>query len=77
MNAPREQIEHLLRDEIAPALHLDGWGLEVIELTDGVARIRASAAGGCCPGTLAVVATLLEAELRRRVPEVEVVELVV
>lgn len=72
----RSRVEHALKDEIAPALVLDGNGIEVLDVTDGIARVRLSGACAGCPATIMTVITSLEAELRQRVPEVEVIEAV-
>ena len=73
---PKERIAKMVNEEIAPALGMDGIGVEVIELTDGVVRLRLE--NGClgCPGTIMTIVHSLEQELRKRVPEVECVEFV-
>lgn len=72
----RSRVEQALKDEIAPALVLDGNGIEVLDVSDGIARVRLSGACAGCPATIMTVITSLEAELRQRVPEVEVIEAV-
>ena len=71
----RSRVEHALRTEIAPALLLDGNGIEVLDVTDGIAQVRLTARAGC-PATIMTVITSLETELRKRMPEVEVIEAV-
>jgi Fe-S cluster biogenesis protein NfuA len=72
----KERVARVLAEEVAPALAMDGAGLEVVEVSDGVVRLRLSGACACCPGTVMAVITGIEQELRRRVPEVEYVEAV-
>jgi Fe-S cluster biogenesis protein NfuA len=72
----RSRVEHALRHEIAPALLLDGNGIEVLEVADGIASVRLTGVCAGCPATIMTVITSLEDELRRRVPEVEVLEVV-
>ncbi|HXD89083.1 MAG TPA: NifU family protein [Urbifossiella sp.] len=72
----KDRIEYALRNEIAPALMLDGNGIEVLGVADGIAQVRLSGACSGCPATIMTVITSLEAELRKRVPEVEVLEAV-
>ena len=59
------------REEVAPALEMDGAAIEVLDVTDGVVRVRL--AGGCstCPSTIYALMMGIEQELRRRVPGVE------
>lgn len=70
----KARVEHALKNEIAPALLLDGAGIEVIEVADGIASVRLSGVCAGCPATIMTVLTALEDELRKRVPEVEVLE---
>ena len=45
-----ERVEYALKNEIAPALLLDGAGIEVLEVTDGVASVRLTGACAGCRG---------------------------
>lgn len=72
----RTRVEHALKAEIAPALELDGGGIEVLEVTDGVASVRLTGVCAGCPATIMTVLTQLESELRAKVPEVEILEAV-
>ncbi len=51
-------------------------GRRVVDFEDGIAQVRLSGACAGCPATIMTVITGLEAELRKRVPEVEVIEAV-
>ncbi len=72
----KARVAHALVAEIAPALLLDGNGIEVLDVSDGVAQVRLSGVCAGCPATIMTVITSLEEELRKRVPEVEVIEAV-
>jgi Fe-S cluster biogenesis protein NfuA len=72
----RERIEHALKQEIAPALLLDGNGIEVVEVSNGIASVRLTGVCAGCPATIMTIITSLEDELRKKVPEVEVLEAV-
>ncbi|MBX9625329.1 MAG: NifU family protein [Gemmataceae bacterium] len=72
----KARVESALRDDIAPALRLDGGEIEVLDVSDGVAQVRLSGACAGCPATIMTVITSLEDELRKKVPEVEVIEAV-
>lgn len=72
----KERVTRVLAVDVAPALGMDGTHLEVLDVQDGVARIRLGGACGCCPSSLMTVIHGIEQELRGRVPEVEYVEMV-
>ena len=69
-------MARILAEEVAPALEMDGAGLEVIEVSDGVVRLRLGGICSGCPSTVMAVVNGIEQELRRRVPEVEYLEAV-
>jgi len=72
----KTRVERALLDEIAPALRLEGNGIEVLDVSDGIAQVRLNGACSGCPATIMTVITSLESELRKRVPEVEAMEVV-
>ncbi len=72
----RSRVEHALREEIAPALALDGSRIEVVEVVDGIASVRLAGACGGCPATAWSLLGAIESELKARVPEVELIEAV-
>lgn len=76
MTELRARVESALRDDIAPALRLDPAEIEVLDVSDGVAQVRLGGACAGCPATIMTVIGSLEAELRKKVPEVEVIEAV-
>jgi Fe-S cluster biogenesis protein NfuA len=55
---------------------MNGTTFEVLDVKDGVVRLRLG--GGCCgcPSTIMAVITGIEQELRKRIPKVEYLELV-
>ena len=70
----KARVERALIDEIAPALLLDGNSIEVLDVSDGIAQVRLAGVCAGCPATIMTVITSLEDELRKRVPEVEILE---
>lgn len=70
----RSRVEFALKQDIAPALELDGSGIEVLEVSDGIASVRLTGVCAGCSATIMTVITSLEVELRKRVPEVELIE---
>jgi Fe-S cluster biogenesis protein NfuA len=72
----RERVARVLAEEIGPALQLDGTLIEVLDVTDGTARLRLGGVCAGCPSTIMMVINGIEQELRRHVPGVEYVEAV-
>jgi Fe-S cluster biogenesis protein NfuA len=70
----RARVEHALKHDIAPALLLDGTGIEVMEVTDGIASVRLTGVCSGCPATIMTVITFLESELRKKIPEIDILE---
>ena len=72
----KERVARALAEEVGPALELDGTQIDVLDVSDGVARVRLGGVCSGCPSTLMLVIHGIEQELRRRVPEVEYLEAV-
>jgi Fe-S cluster biogenesis protein NfuA len=70
----QERVAQVLAEEVGPALAMDGTKLEVVDVIDGVARIRLGGVCGGCPSTIMAVVNGIEQELCKRVPEVEYIE---
>jgi Fe-S cluster biogenesis protein NfuA len=66
----RQRVETVIREKIAPSLNLDGTGIEVIEVDDGIASVRMNGVCSGCPATITVIVHGIEQELRQAVPEV-------
>ena len=76
MSPLTDRVAEALRMEVAPALGLDPAELEVVEVVNGIATLRLGPACHSCSGTIMAWVMSLEAELKSRVPEVEIVEVV-
>lgn len=70
----KQRVSKLLVQEIGPALAMDGTQLEVIDVSDGVAKLRLGGVCGNCPSSIMAVVNGIEQELRKRLPEVEFIE---
>jgi Fe-S cluster biogenesis protein NfuA len=55
---------------------MDGSDLELLDIDDGVVRLRFHGACGSCPSSIVSLVMLVEQELRGKVPEVEYLEVV-
>ena len=76
MSTLTDRVAEALRLEVAPALGLDPAELEVVEVVNGIVTLRLGPACHSCSGTIMALVMSLEAELKSRVPEVEIVEVV-
>jgi Fe-S cluster biogenesis protein NfuA len=72
----KERVARALAEEMGPALQMDGTAIEVLDVSDRVARLRLGGVCSGCPSTLMAVIMGIEQELRRWVPEVEYIEAV-
>ncbi len=69
----QEQIEKAL-DKIRPALQRDGGDVELVEVVDGIVRVRLTGACGGCPMSQMTLKNGIERVLKEEVPEVVGVE---
>ncbi len=69
----RELIEKAL-DKIRPSLQRDGGNVELVEVEDGVVKVRLTGACGGCPMSQMTLKNGIEAVLKKEVPEVKSVE---
>jgi Fe-S cluster biogenesis protein NfuA len=72
----RSRVEEVIRTRVAPALEMDGAGIEVLDIDRGCARVRLNGACAGCPATVMFVIRGMEEELRKHVPEIEYLEAV-
>ena len=70
----KARVAAALAEHVGPALDMDGTALEVLDVSDGVARIRLGGVCGNCPGSIMLVVNGIEEELRKHVPEVAYIE---
>lgn len=69
----RERIEEALKT-IRPALQADGGDVELIDVVEGVVKVRLKGACGGCPMSQMTLTRGVEAAIKRVVPEVKRVE---
>jgi Fe-S cluster biogenesis protein NfuA len=72
----KQRVQHVIAEEVAPLLQMDGAAIEVLSVQGGVVQVRLAGTCAACPGTTYAVLMGIEEELRRRVPEVEYLEAV-
>jgi Fe-S cluster biogenesis protein NfuA len=71
----REQVETAL-EKIRPALQADGGDVELVDVTDGVVKVRLTGACGTCPMATMTLKSGVERILKEEVPEVKEVQAV-
>lgn len=71
----RELVEKAL-DKIRPSLQADGGNIELIDVTDGVVKVKLTGACGGCPMSQMTLKMGVEKVLKQHVPEVKRVEAV-
>ncbi|MDD3642305.1 MAG: NifU family protein [Candidatus Krumholzibacteria bacterium] len=69
----REQVEKVL-EEIRPNLQADGGDIELVDVVDGVVKVRLKGACAGCPMSQMTLAFGVERVLKQRIPEVKKVE---
>lgn len=63
-------------DQIRPAIRMDGGEVELVDVEDGVAKVRMVGACGGCPMSTMTLKMGIERAIRQMVPEVKAVEAV-
>jgi len=66
----REKVEAAL-NKIRPSLVMDGGDIELVEIEDGVVKVRLKGACAGCPASAMTLKMLVEDTLKREVPEVK------
>jgi Fe-S cluster biogenesis protein NfuA len=66
----KDQVEAALAD-IRPALQADGGDVELVDVEDGVVKVRLTGACGSCPMATMTLRFGVEKILKERIPEVK------
>jgi Fe-S cluster biogenesis protein NfuA len=69
----KEKVEKAL-EKIRPSLQADGGDIELVDVTDGVVKVRLTGACGGCPMSQMTLKMGVERALKQQVPEVKRVE---
>jgi Fe-S cluster biogenesis protein NfuA len=72
----KARVAEILAQEVSAVLALGEASLEVLEVREGVARIKLGGACGGCPSSIMTVVMGIEEALRSYLPEVAFVEFV-
>jgi Fe-S cluster biogenesis protein NfuA len=66
----KEKVEAAL-NKIRPALLADGGNVELVDVTDGVVKVRLTGACGGCPMSQMTLKMGIERHLKKELPEVK------
>ena len=66
----REKVEKAI-DEIRPFLQADGGNIELIDVQEGIVKVKLVGACGSCPMSQLTLKRGVEARLKARIPEVK------
>jgi Fe-S cluster biogenesis protein NfuA len=71
----RERVEAIL-NQLRPSLQADGGDVELVDVVDGVVKVKLKGACAGCPMSQMTLAFGIEKILKEKVPEVKRVEAV-
>jgi len=66
----KEKVEEAL-NKVRPALIADGGNVELVDIQDGVVKVRLTGACGGCPMSQMTLKMGIERHLKKEVPEVK------
>ena len=69
----REKVEKAL-DKVRPALMADGGNVELVDVVDGVVKVKLTGACGGCPMSQMTLKMGIERVLKQEIPEIKEVE---
>lgn len=67
--ATKEKVEAVLA-RIRPALQADGGDVELVDVSDGVVKLKLKGACGSCPMAAMTLQNVIERTLKDEIPEV-------
>ena len=71
----KEKVEEALK-LVRPALQADGGDVELVDVIDGIVKVRLKGACGGCPMSQMTLTRGVEATIKKVVPEIKRVEAV-
>jgi len=66
----KEEVQGVL-DKVRPMLQADGGDVELLDVEDGVVKVRLVGACGGCPMATMTLKRGIEAKLREEIPEIK------
>ena len=71
----REEVQKSL-DKIRPMLQADGGDVQLVDVVDGIVKLRLQGACAGCPGAQMTLKMGVERQLKKDIPELKAVEAV-
>lgn len=71
----RERVEQVI-NRIRPAVQMDGGDIELVDIVDGVVKLRLVGSCAGCPSSTMTLKAGIERAIRAEVPEISGVEAV-
>lgn len=71
----REKVEQVI-NRIRPAVQMDGGDIELIDVTDGIVKLRLVGSCHGCPSSMMTLKAGIERAIQAEVPEIKSVEAV-
>jgi len=65
-----DKVENII-DTIRPALIADGGNVELIEIEEGIVKVKLQGACGSCPMAQMTLKMGIEREIKKHVPEIK------
>ena len=66
----QDKVEEVL-DQIRPSLMRDGGNVELVDVNDGVVKVRLTGACGSCPMSTMTLKMGIEQILKKQIPEIK------
>lgn len=69
-----KEVQQLIEEEIRPALQFDGGDIELIDVEDGIVKVKLVGACAHCPSSAMTLYQGVEKMLKSKIPEVKGIE---
>lgn len=66
----RDKVEEILK-QVKPSLQADGGDLELVDVNQGIVKVRLKGACGSCPMSTMTLKNVVERLLKEKLPEVK------
>ena len=68
-----EQVRKIIEEKVAPALQMDGGGIELVAVEGNIVKVRLTGACHGCPSATMTLQMGVERILKSEIPEIEAV----
>ncbi len=68
------QVQEIIENQIRPALQADGGDIELVDVEDGIVKVRLVGACSHCPSSAMTLYEGVEKMLMEKIPEVKGIE---